>query len=202
MEQPDNTDNMLEQFFRYQRDEVVIQRALHIRAVQNAIKHQPIESSTLWRIIADSLKEAHVDPKVLPVLANISSDDAQYLVSEIRPEPFALSSASMANILIAFNIPIKKLEILLKNALVAKYASTTSQRAVARSSETIGNKERARSIQDGINALFIQVNNEASARTDDSKPTLLPDDQTKLQTYLSGVIIELKNLDAEYLLSQ
>lgn len=200
MEQPDNTDNMLEQFFRYQRDEVVIQRALQIRAVQNAIKHQPIESSTLWRIVADSLKGAHVDPKELSVLANISSDDAQYLVSEIRPEPFTLSSVSMANVLITFNISIKKLEALLKNALVAKYASETSQRAVARSSETIGNKERARSIQDGINALFIQVNNEASARADDSKPKLLPDDQTKLESYLSGVTIELKKLDAEYLL--
>lgn len=200
MEQPDRIENLLDSFFNSQREEAVIEKALHIHALQKAIKHQTTESNTLWRLIVDSFREAHVDPNELAGLANISNEEAYYIINEIRPEPFALPSAAMANILITFNISIKKLEALLTNALIAKLASKTSQRAVARSSETIGNTERARTMQDGLNALFIQVNKETPIRIDALQNKLQPDDQKKLQTYISTVTIELKKLDAEYLL--
>ncbi|MEN6411838.1 MAG: hypothetical protein ABFC84_03605 [Veillonellales bacterium] len=201
MEENDSIDTLLSQYFSSQKKEILTQRFLQIRALQDAAKHISTESSTLWRVVLETLNAARIDPKDLASLADISDDEAQYIVAEVQPEPFSLSPQSTARILITFKLSIKTLEVLLKNALLAQYAMKTSQRALARSSETLGNRQRARSIQDGINALFIQISNEPKPLRSNAELPLFAEDQIKLSTYLSAVINELKSNEAEYLLS-
>lgn len=200
MEENDNIDTLLSQYFSSQKEEILTQRFLQIRALQDAAKHVPTKSSTLCRVVLETFKAARIDPKDLASLADISDEEAQYIVSEVQPEPFGLPPQATARILITFKLSIKTLEVLLKNALLAQYAMKASQRALARSSEMLGDRQRARSIQDGINALFIQISNEPKPLYSNAESPLSIEDQVKLSTYLSSVINELKSNEAEYLL--
>lgn len=201
MEKNDSIDNLLSQYFSSKRDEIIIQRFLQIRALQEAATHISTESSTLLRVVLETLEAARVNTKDLASIADISDTDVRYIVSEVHPEPFGLSPHSVARILITFKISIKTLEVLLRNALLAQYALKSTKRAVARSSETLGNSERARSIQDGINALFIQMSNDPKSLSSNAEQSISVEDQAKLSKYLFSVITELKNDEAEYLLS-
>lgn len=201
MEENDTIDKLLSQYFSSKREETLTHRFIQIRALQDATKQISTEASTLWRVVLEALKVARVDPKDLALLADISDEEAQYIVAKVQPEPFGLPARAVAHLLITLKLSIKKLETLLINALLAQNSSKKIQRTVARSSDPLGNRERARAIQDGINAVFIQIHNEQSAPQSDEKAACTKEDQTKLSAYLSLVIAELKRNEADYLLS-
>ncbi|HUX22352.1 MAG TPA: hypothetical protein VMW69_14005 [Spirochaetia bacterium] len=200
MEQHDKTEEMLTQYFATQRNARTIQRALFIRALQKAAKEHPIDSSTLWRLVSDSVNKIRIDIKEFSLIAGIELDEARYLVEEVRPEPLAIRPPSMANILLTFGLTTSILKTLLRNAFIAKYATKKTQRAVARSSEAIGEGDRARAMQDGLNALFIQINGPAEKK-ENHENALSNEDNMKLDSYITSVAGELQKLDADYLIS-
>ncbi len=201
MEQSDSHSDLLREYFRSKLKEETLQRAVQIRALQHAAKKQPVGSITFPRFLAESLKAARVNVDRLPDLAGISPLEAKHLSQEVVRNPFVLPASSVASILLTFNLSLKNLRTLLENSLVAGRALSQSERAVARSSQVQGSGERARSIQEGLDALFIQVHSNGARDGGGSPQPLRPEDQVRLSEYLTRVSQELKRREADYLIS-
>jgi hypothetical protein len=201
MEQNDSRSDLLKKYFRSKLKEETLQRAVQIRALQQAAKKQPIGSITFPRFLTESLKAARLNIGQLQDLAGIEPLEAKHLSQEVVQNPFTLRASSVVSILLTFNLSLKNLQILLENSIIAGHALSQSERAVARSSEVQGSGERARSIRDGLDALFIQLNEKRAKEDGGPHGQLLPEEQARLSEYLSRVAEELRRREADYLIS-
>ena len=201
MENHETYDDILKGYFKHEAKEDTIKKAMAIRNIQKAVQKLNYSSLPLWGFISKVLDEAKIGCRQLPKIAHISNREVDALIDNRERNPFAIEPSSMACILLTFSITTKMFQEILVNSLIAKKAASQVQQTAARSNTLLPKNVNAKSIQNSIDSLLIQMSKEQSESQDASKLTLDYSEMRRIEVYLSLTIDSLKKIDAEYLIT-